>query len=54
MEYGEIIDDILSSKIRTKDELQRAKIEYCKKYGIDNLPTDADILACAPSAMLIF
>jgi elongator complex protein 3 len=51
MEYGEIIDDILSSKVRTKDELQRAKIEYCKKYSIENLPTDADILACAPSAV---
>ena len=44
--YKEIIDLLLSKKIRTKEELHKAKIKLCKKYGIDNIPPDSEILAC--------
>jgi len=47
--YSEIIDLILSKKIQSKEELHKAKIKLCKKYKIDNIPPDSEILAHLPS-----
>jgi len=46
--YDEVTDLILSQKIRSKEELHRAKIKLCKKYKVDNIPSDSDILARLP------
>jgi elongator complex protein 3 len=43
--YSEIIGLILSKKIQSKEELHRFKIKLCKKYKINNIPPDSDILA---------
>ena len=47
--YSEITGLILSKKIQSKEELHRAKIKLCKKYKIDNIPPDYEILANLPS-----
>ncbi|UCF12087.1 MAG: tRNA uridine(34) 5-carboxymethylaminomethyl modification radical SAM/GNAT enzyme Elp3 [Thermoplasmatales archaeon] len=47
--YTEIIDLIFSKKIQTKEELHKAKIKLCKKYKIDRIPPDSEILAHLPS-----
>ena len=46
--YSEITDLILSKKIRSKEELHKTKIKLCKKYKIDNVPPDSEILAHIP------
>ncbi len=43
--YEEIIDELLKKKPKTKDELQRIKIKFCKKHSLKKVPSDADILA---------
>jgi len=43
--YEDIIKLIKSNKIQTKEELHKAKIKLCKKYNIDNIPPDSEILA---------
>ena len=47
--YSEIINLILSKKIQSKEELHKTKIKLCKKYKIDNIPPDSEILARLPS-----
>lgn len=42
--YDELIDCIRSGEIRTKNEIHKAKVKLCKKYGLNNLPSDVDIL----------
>ncbi len=46
--YSEITDLILSKKIQSKQELHRTKIKLCKKYKINNIPPDSEILARLP------
>jgi elongator complex protein 3 len=46
--HQEIIDQILSKKIQTKDDLHKAKIKLCKKYNMDTIPRDSEILAQLP------
>ncbi len=46
--YTEILDQIISNKIQNKAELHRAKVNLCKKYQMDRLPSDPDILMNAP------
>ena len=46
--YSEIADLILSKKIQSKEELHRTKMKLCKKYNIDNVPPDSEILAHLP------
>lgn len=46
--YKEITDLILSKKIQTKEELHKAKMKLCKKYNIDKIPPDSEILAYLP------
>jgi elongator complex protein 3 len=43
--YSDIIKLILDGEIKSKDELHRAKIRLCKKYGLGDIPSDSDILA---------
>ncbi|MGM0510289.1 MAG: tRNA uridine(34) 5-carboxymethylaminomethyl modification radical SAM/GNAT enzyme Elp3 [Thermoplasmatota archaeon] len=42
--FEEILRDIQSGEISNTKELQKAKMNYCKKYGIAELPSNADIL----------
>jgi elongator complex protein 3 len=42
--YDEIIEKIRIGEIRTKNEIHGAKVELCKKYGLNCLPSDVDIL----------
>lgn len=42
--YDDIIELIQSGKIRTKSEIHGAKVKLCKKYGMNHLPSDVDIL----------
>ncbi len=47
--YEEIIRLITLGKISNGDELQRAKIDLCKKYHLDHLPGNSDILDAVES-----
>ena len=47
--HKEIVDLILSKKIKNKEELHKVKIKLCKKYKIDKVPPDSEILAYLPS-----
>jgi len=46
--YSDITDLILSKQIQSKEELHRAKIKLCKKYRIDEIPPDSEIIARLP------
>ena len=46
--YSDIIDLILLNKIKSKEELHKYKIKLCKKYKINNIPPDSEILANIP------
>ena len=46
--YSEINDLILSKQIQSKEELHKTKIKLCKKYKIDVIPSDREILARLP------
>ena len=46
--YSEINDLILSKQIQSKKELHKTKIKLCKKYKIDEIPPDSEILARLP------
>jgi elongator complex protein 3 len=47
--YSDIIDLILSNKINSKEELHKYKIILCKKYKINDIPRDSEILANIPT-----
>jgi elongator complex protein 3 len=46
--HQEIIDLILAKKIQTKEELHKQKIKLCKKYHLNTIPRDSEILAQLP------
>jgi elongator complex protein 3 len=46
--YDDILELILTKQIQTKEELHREKINLCKKYKIDTIPRDSEILAHLP------
>ena len=46
--YSEITNMILTKKIQTKSELHKTKIKLSKKYKIDSIPPDSEILAQLP------
>ncbi len=46
--YSEIINLILSGNIQNKIELHKTKILLCKKYGINVIPADSEILSRLP------
>ena len=47
--YTEVIDLILSKNVQSKEELHKIKIKLSKKYNIDNIPSNSEILAHLPS-----
>ena len=47
--YSEIIKEILSKKIQSKEQLHKTKVKLCKKYKINIIPPDSDILSHVPS-----
>jgi elongator complex protein 3 len=46
-----IIDSIVAGEIRTSDQLQRAKHQVCREYGLEDLPTNSEILAACPDEL---
>ena len=51
--YQEIIDLILRGKINNKTELHKAKIAFCKKHKINDVPSDSEILADLPQSLSV-
>ena len=51
-EYREIIESILTKKIRTKNDLHRAKVILCRKHHLPTVPRDSEILARLPNDLL--
>ena len=49
--YDDIISQILSGNIQSKDQLHRLKVTLCKKYNIKAIPADSSILAQIPSSL---
>ncbi len=47
--YEEILRAIVDGDIVTKDDLQKAKMNLCKKYGLGELPGNAEILDAVDS-----
>ncbi len=43
--YQEIISEILAKKPVTKDEIHKIKLQFCRKYNLDKVPSDPDILS---------
>jgi elongator complex protein 3 len=46
--YTEITNLILSKKIQSKEELHKTKVKLCKKYKMNRVPADSEILAKLP------
>ncbi|MCK4902527.1 MAG: tRNA uridine(34) 5-carboxymethylaminomethyl modification radical SAM/GNAT enzyme Elp3 [Thermoplasmatales archaeon] len=46
--YSEITTLILSKKIQSKEDLHKTKVKLCKKYKLDSVPPDSEILAKLP------
>ncbi len=42
--YDEMIDLIRKGEVRTKDQIHQAKVRLCKKYKMNGIPSDVDIL----------
>ena len=42
--YKEIIEEILSRKVLTEEEVNRIKALVCKRYGLDRIPSNSEIL----------
>ena len=43
----EIIDGVLSGKIKDRQQLQTAKLKLCSRYKFDDIPQNSFILSCA-------
>ena len=52
--YEELLGCLLGGEACTRDEIQRLKIALCKKYLMDALPSNAEVLAHAPEEDLDF
>jgi elongator complex protein 3 len=46
--HDELIDLIISDKIDTKIELHKAKINLCKKYKLNHVPPDSEVIENLP------
>lgn len=42
---ADLISAVKSSAVRDRDSLQNLKLKLCKRYGLDNVPPNSDILA---------
>lgn len=43
----EIIDGVISGKIKNRQQLQTAKLKLCSRYKFDDIPQNSFILSCA-------
>jgi elongator complex protein 3 len=50
--HQDIIEQILSKNIQSKEELHKVKIQLCKKYNLQTIPRDSEILAHLPADQL--
>ncbi len=50
--HQDVVELILSKKIKSKDELHKTKIKLCKKYNLRTIPRDSEILAKLPTDRL--
>ncbi|HWR64155.1 MAG TPA: tRNA uridine(34) 5-carboxymethylaminomethyl modification radical SAM/GNAT enzyme Elp3 [Candidatus Thermoplasmatota archaeon] len=50
--HQDIIEQILTKKIQSKDELHKEKVKLCKKYKLRTIPRDSEILANLPTDRL--
>lgn len=48
---SEIVEAIVSGRVRDRDSLQRLKSELCGKYSLDRMPSNPEILAEVPDDM---
>ena len=46
--YQEMFEFLLTNKVKTKDEIHNTKIQLCRKFSLNRVPSDADILEHAP------
>jgi elongator complex protein 3 len=46
--YSEIFENLLNGKVKTKEEIHSLKIKLCRKYCLDRVPSDVDVLERAP------
>ncbi len=46
--YQDIFNQILSKQIHTKEQLHKTKVRLCKKYRLNSIPSDSDILTQLP------
>jgi len=44
---SELLSKIIAEGINTKEELHRAKIEFCGQHGLEHVPSDSEILSNA-------
>ena len=42
----EIIDAVKTHRVNDRDELQNLKLKLCKKYGLQQVPMNSEILSC--------
>jgi elongator complex protein 3 len=45
---GELLAVLMQGGIQSKDEVHRAKVRLARKYALDRIPSDAEVLAAAP------
>jgi elongator complex protein 3 len=50
--YQDIVELILLKEIQSKDELHKMKVKLCKKYQLQTIPRDSEILAHLPADRL--
>ncbi len=50
--FEDIVDILRQQQVTSKAELQKAKTVLCKKYGLEKIPSDSDILARLPEDLL--
>lgn len=48
--FQEMLSLVLAGGIRTKRELHGAKLDLCRRYGLDEVPSDSEILSHAAPA----
>lgn len=50
--FVELIEEIRNERIRDPAEFERRKIQLCRKYRMDTIPANSDVLARTPEALM--
>ncbi len=50
--YGELIEEITTGRIQDAGQFERRKIQLCRKYSLETIPANSDILARTPGALV--